>query len=201
MLNGGVLDGSTLQITSDSVKPDDADHHDTTFAATDGAPYEQHDKPKAGIVAELLAKGYVLSEQIVHGAIEYDKKQGISTRFLNYIRGLDSAIGTKIGGPETTVSGKATEALNQSQARAKSIDEQHHITDQAKDYYHRAITSPLGQKVFAFYTDVTKQVVDVHEEAKRIAEHQKAATAPPATATAETTTSAAASPPTGVPVV
>jgi len=175
MLNGGTLDGAHLTVTSDSVKMDEPDSHSNHGHA----PVEQSDKPRAGIVAEILAKGYALSDQVVHRAIEYDKQQGISTRFTGYIQGLDAAVGAKIGGPDTTVSGKAREALAQSHARAKSIDEQHHITTQAKDYYTRAINSPFGQKVFTFYTELTKQVSDVHDEAKRIAalerEKEKAA--------------------------
>jgi len=188
MLNGGTLDGNHLTVTSDSVAMDEPDSHHSGHTH---APYEQSDKPRAGIVAEILAKGYTLSDHVVHKAIEYDKQQGISTRFLLYIKGLDSAVGAKIGGPETTVSGKAREALAQSQARAKSIDEQHRITSQAKDYYARAIKSPIGQKVLAFYTDLSKQVSDVHEEAVRIAanEHEKekaaeGTTSTPAEATA-----------------
>lgn len=37
----------------------------------------------------------------------------------------------------------------------------------------KAITSPLGQKVKVFYTDTSKQVLDIHEEARRIADHEK----------------------------
>lgn len=36
-------------------------------------------------------------------------------------------------------------------------------------YYSKAIRSPLGQKVRAFYTTTSKQVMDIHEEARRIA--------------------------------
>ena len=76
MLNGGTLDGATISVTSDSVSeehPHEADAHDASATTTEG--YEQHDKPRAGIVAELLAKGYILSEQILHKAIEVDQKQ------------------------------------------------------------------------------------------------------------------------------
>ena len=54
------------------------------------------------------------------------------------------------------------------------------------------MNSPFGQKVFTFYTELTKQVSDVHEEAKRIAalekEKEKAAegTAPAASEAATT---------------
>jgi hypothetical protein len=91
MLNGGTLDGATISVTSDSVSDE---HHDAdpVYGAPDTAPegtdgYEQHDKPRAGIVAELLAKGYVLSEQILHKAIEVDQNQvrdSLSVFFKSY---------------------------------------------------------------------------------------------------------------------
>ncbi|KAG8761266.1 hypothetical protein FRC14_005553 [Serendipita sp. 396] len=188
MLNGGALDGATIHVSSDSVA--DEHHDDTTThgvagsAAPEGSAYEQHDKPRAGIAAELLAKGYVLSETILGKAIEIDHKQGISTRFLNYIRGLDKTIGEKIGGPETTVSGKAKEVYAQGHAQARSIDETHGISKQAGDYYSRAIASPFGVKVMEFYTGTKKQVQDVHEEALRIAAAEKEAAATSAATTA-----------------
>lgn len=40
-------------------------------------------------------------------------------------------------------------------------------------YYSKAIKSPLGQQVRDFYTRTSKQVVDIHEEARRIASEQK----------------------------
>ena len=33
----------------------------------------------------------------------------------------------------------------------------------------KALASPFGQKVKAFYTETSKQVLDIHEEARRIA--------------------------------
>jgi len=44
----------------------------------------------------------------------------------------------------------------------------------ATQYYAKAIASPLGQKVQSFYTTTSKQVMDIHEEARRIAEAHKA---------------------------
>lgn len=40
-------------------------------------------------------------------------------------------------------------------------------------YYSRALSSPWGQKVFQFYTTTAKQVFDIHEEARRIADTHK----------------------------
>ncbi|KAG8959129.1 hypothetical protein FRC03_008420 [Tulasnella sp. 419] len=185
MLNGGTLDGSNLTVTSTELHPDgepagegSGEHH-----------IGQEDKPRSGIVAEYLAKGYVLSDSILHRAIEMDKKQGISTRFLAYIRNLDAQLGKKVAGQpeEGTLSEKV-------QSRAKTLDEQHGVTTKATSYYERALSSPLGQRVFAFYSTTSKQVLDIHEEARRIAEQQKAGastTSPtsPTTAAAESSKS------------
>jgi hypothetical protein len=78
MLNDGTLDGNNIRVASDSVSlehkhPDEAS---APGAATEGTDsYEQHDTPRVGIVAELLAKSYILSEAIVKKAVEVDKAQ------------------------------------------------------------------------------------------------------------------------------
>ncbi|KAI0078238.1 hypothetical protein K474DRAFT_1660690 [Panus rudis PR-1116 ss-1] len=167
MLNGGTLDGAHISVTSENVHLDGEDkHHDSE---THDGTWSQEDKPKAGIIAEYLAKGYKLSDSILQRAIEYDTKQGISTRFLSYIQELDKKIGQKAVGPDQTVSGKLQEAVAQAQAQAKAVDEQKGLTAKAADYYTRALSSPFGQKVKQFYTTTSKQVLDIHEEALRIA--------------------------------
>jgi len=168
MLNGGTLDGSHLTVTSDEIHPDD--HHEESPGAGGSGEHAHHihqeDKPRSGIAAEYLAKGYVLSDSILEKAIEMDKKNGISSRFLTYLKTLDEKLGTKVAGPETTFSAKAINT-------AKAIDEKQGITTKASTYYERAISSPWGQKVYAFYSTTSKQVLDIHEEARRIAETQK----------------------------
>ncbi|CAE7202501.1 unnamed protein product [Rhizoctonia solani] len=203
MLSGGNLDGSAITVTAEVEHEDlpHEEHHDETN------PIQQTDKPRAAIAAEYLAKGYTLSDNILQKAIDMDKKQGISERFLSYLRSLDKTLGEKLFGhkePATaageqdegkgtvgetseagaaagvtrhpTVSGKAQEAVADIQERAKAIDEQKGYSKQASSYYERAINSPLGQKVFAFYSSTSKQVLDIHEEAKRIAGETKQST-------------------------
>ncbi|TFL03209.1 hypothetical protein BDV98DRAFT_603504 [Pterulicium gracile] len=179
MLNGGTLDGSQIQVSSDSADIEHVDEHDHVGGI------EQSDKPRAGIAAEYLAKGYTLSNDILQRAIEIDNKQGISKRFLSYIQSFDHTVGEKVLGPEKTISGKVQETAVNAQQQAKAVDEQNGITKTAGDYYSRAISSPLGQKVLSFYTTTSKQVLDIHEEAKRLAEQQK---------TTEPTTGASAVP-------
>jgi len=173
MLNDGTLDNATITVTSETEHTDEAP---PTVPAD--YPIEQTDKPRAGIVAEYLAKGYVLSDAILQRAIEVDQKQGISTRFLSYLKHLDNTVGQKMfkpatdGGTSPTVSSKFT-------ATVKSVDEQRGIRKTATDYYSKALESPLGQRVFTFYSNTSKQVSDIHEEARRIANIHKANTPGP----------------------
>ncbi|KAI0754584.1 hypothetical protein C8Q80DRAFT_1139845 [Daedaleopsis nitida] len=180
MLNGGTLDGSHLTITSD---------HEPALKE-DGTPHEEHfdqsDKPRAGIAAEYLAKGYTLSDQILQRAIELDSQHGISKRFLDYFQSIDTSLGAKALGPEKTISGKVQETLASATQQAKAVDEQRGITRTATDYYSRALTSPFGQKVKAFYTTTSKQVLDIHEEARRIHENHKNTGTPASTGVGST---------------
>ncbi|KAH9932710.1 uncharacterized protein BXZ73DRAFT_101251 [Epithele typhae] len=191
MLNEGTLDGAHLAITSDQP---DVVHKEDTSASREHI--EQSDKPRAGIAAEYLAKGYTLSDQILQRAIELDQQHGISNRFLSYIQTLDTTVGAKALGPEKTISGKVQETLASATQQAKAADEQRGISKTAVDYYSRAFASPFGQKVKAFYTTTSKQVLDIHEEARRIHETHKASAhaAPGAPASA-----AASAPPADAP--
>jgi hypothetical protein len=166
MLNGGSLDGSSLAVTSDVVHEDE-EHHPTPGI------YEQSDKPRAGIVAEYLAKGYKLSDQILERAIEMDSKQGISKRFLSYFHSLDKSVGERALGPDQTISAKVQSTIDTATTQARAMDEQKGFSKIAHDYYIRAYSSPFGQKVKKFYTDTSKQVLDIHEEARRIANQEK----------------------------
>ncbi|KAK0503795.1 hypothetical protein EDD18DRAFT_1130735 [Armillaria luteobubalina] len=172
MLNGGALDGATLSVTSDVPPPDEEDEH------KEGTPLQQSDKPRAGIAAEYLAKGYTLSDQILQRAIEIDNKQGISKRFLEYIHSLDSKLGERTLGPDKTISGKVHETVTAAAQQAKTVDAEKGISKTAGTYYEKALASPFGIKVKEFYTTTSKQVHDIHEEARRIAVQHKGSSAP-----------------------
>ena len=59
-LIGGTLDGSEIHVTSD------VEHDDPAPSPTHANhPIEQTDKPRAGIAAEYLAKGYLLGDHIL----------------------------------------------------------------------------------------------------------------------------------------
>ena len=126
MLNGGTLDGVHLSVTSPTEHPDHEEpHHE--------GPIEQTDKPRAGIAAEYLAKGYKLSDNILQRAIEIDSQKGISKRFLSYMQNLDTKLGQKALGPDQTISGKVSQTFGQAQERARTIDQQQGISTKAGD--------------------------------------------------------------------
>ncbi|WWC58528.1 uncharacterized protein I303_101071 [Kwoniella dejecticola CBS 10117] len=211
MLNGGTLDGAHLEVTSASdaepktasVLPTGASGA-TAIGATEGG-ISQEDKPRAAIVAEYLAHGYALGDNIVQKAIDIDNKQGISARFLSFFNSLDSTVGSKVVGENKTVSGKINETAAAGVAKAREVDQHRGFTAKFHDYYSKVFGTPLGQKVVQFYTSTQKQVLDVHEEAKRIADEKKANAHPippvssaadePGAAVGNTTTQSSAVPP------
>ena len=117
----------------------------------------QEDKPRSRIVAEYLAHGYVLSDTALQRAIALDNKHGVSTRFTNALAAFDSKY-------------HATD-------KAKGLDASYGITDKAytgwrglNSYFEKALGTPTGQKLAAFYTSSNKQVQDIHAEARRLAD-------------------------------
>ncbi|KXN88136.1 Protein vip1 [Leucoagaricus sp. SymC.cos] len=170
MLNGGTLDGATLTVTSDAVKEDE--HLQATAEGT-GETIDQSDKPRAAIAAEYLAKGYSLSDKVLEHAIEMDRRQGISAKFLQYVHQIDERLGQRAFGPDQKVSTAVQSKVDEQIKQAKAIDEAKGFSKIAHGYYERAIASPLGQQVLSFYTETSKQVHDIHEEARRIAQEEK----------------------------
>lgn len=117
----------------------------------------QEDKPRSRIVAEYLAHGYVLSDTALQRAIALDNKHGVSSRFTNALASFDSKY-------------HATD-------KAKGLDASYGITDKAytgwrglNSYFEKALGTPTGQKLAAFYTSGNKQVQDIHAEARRLAD-------------------------------
>lgn len=137
--------------------------HPSTAAEGDG-DIAQEDKPRSRIVAEYLAHGYVLSDSALQRALALDKKHGVSARFTNALAQFDSKY-------------KATD-------KAKGLDASYGITDKAAtglnsltSYFQKALGTPTGQKLAAFYTQGEKQVTDIHAEARRLADLKSGKTA------------------------
>ena len=117
----------------------------------------QEDKPRSRIVAEYLAHGYTLSDNVIQSAISMDQKHGISQRFSTALTNFDSKY-------------KATN-------KAQAVDNKLGVTQTAysawsgfNSYFEKALNTPTGQKVRQFYVEGDKQVRDVHSEARRLAD-------------------------------
>ncbi|KAI9778877.1 MAG: hypothetical protein M1839_007840 [Geoglossum umbratile] len=121
---------------------------------------DQEDKPRSRIIAEYLAHGYVVGDQAVQKAIELDKKHGFSDRFTTALKVFDSKY----------------QATN----KARSMDNTCGVTKTAgagwrgiNHYFEKALGTPTGQRVRTFYTQSEKQALDIHNEARRLANLRK----------------------------
>lgn len=92
-LNGGVVDGSALNISLQGTAGGSAL---ADAAPSSGAAVTQEDKPRAARVAELLAAGYTLSDDIAARAIALDKQHGLSVKFKDYLGTLDKSLGAQL---------------------------------------------------------------------------------------------------------
>merc|ERR1711877_91207 len=117
----------------------------------------QEDKPRSRIVAEYLAHGYALSDNAVQRAIQMDQQHGVSNRFMKALTDFDSKY-------------KASE-------KTKAMDEKYGVSARAgagwssiTSYFERASNTPTGQRIRAFYDQGQKQVMDVHNEARHLAD-------------------------------
>lgn len=129
----------------------------TAAGAEDDDHIPQEDKPRSRIVAEYLAHGYVLSDNVVQRAIDLDSKHGFSSKFTAALQNFDSKY-------------KATD-------KAKEMDNKYQVTNKAysawaglNSYFEKALGTPTGQKVRDFYVQGDRQVRDVHSEARRLAD-------------------------------
>ncbi len=86
-----------------------------------------------------------------------DNKHGVSARFTSALTNFDSKY-------------KATD-------KAKGLDSSYGISKKANtgwqgitSYFEKALGTPTGQKLATFYTQTDKQVRDIHNEARRLAD-------------------------------
>jgi RNA recognition motif-containing protein len=160
-----LLDNTKLGATQVSVSgasgltDDDGDHY-TSNADRDTDEITQEEKPRSRIVAEYLAHGYLIGDVGLQRAIDLDHKHGISTRFMRTLHSLDNRV-------------KATD-------KARAMDQSYGVTPRVtsllsglNSFYEKAAGTPTGKKVVDFYTQSSRQVQDIHKEARRLADLKK----------------------------
>ncbi|KAL2759995.1 hypothetical protein ACRALDRAFT_1060049 [Sodiomyces alcalophilus JCM 7366] len=163
LLNNTQLGASQISVASATGdQSDDGSHFAKTEAGVnrDTDDIAQEDKPRARILAEYLAHGYVIGDAALQRAIELDAQHGISKRFLNTLQSLDQKY-------------QATD-------RARATDQTYGLTARAQgffgglnSYFEKAANSPTGKRIVQFYTDSQRQVNDIHAEARRLADLKK----------------------------
>ena len=157
LLNNTQLGPNHISVTNPSGTDDDGSHYGKSNTERDSDDITQEEKPRARILAEYLAHGYVVGDATIQRAIELDAKHGVSARFRNTIQNLDAKY-------------HATD-------RAKATDESYGITQRANSlltglgsYFEKASNTPTGMKMIKFYEDGSRQVQEVHSEARRLAD-------------------------------
>lgn len=143
-----------------------ASHADEpTFGADDDPIARQENKPRSAIFAEMLSQGYSIGDQALEKGIQLDKKHGITAKFTAALASINEKL-------------HATE-------RARSADQTYHLSDKVKAaqvsfsrYFEKALDTPTGHKVRQFYSQAEKEVLDIHSEARRLADLKKAQASP-----------------------
>lgn len=158
LLDNTQLGKSQVHVTSASTIDDVAHKAGAAVSSSTAEDHiSQEDKPRSRIVAEYLAHGYTLSDNVIQSAIHMDEKHGISSRFTSALNSFDQKY-------------QATD-------KAKGVDAKFGVTERAwgawagfNSYFEKALNTPTGQKVRQFYIEGDKQVRDVHTEARRLAD-------------------------------
>ncbi|TVY16788.1 Protein vip1 [Lachnellula arida] len=160
LLDNTQLGATQVKVSSASGSSEDDGSHYTSNETRDSDDITQEEKPRSRIVAEYLAHGYAIGDVAVQRAIDLDQKHGVSNRFLSTLQNLDSKY-------------HATD-------KAKSVDQSYGVTQKTNSilsgltsYYEKAVGTPTGQKLANFYTQTSRQVQDIHAEARRLADLKK----------------------------
>ncbi|KAG0211326.1 hypothetical protein BGX28_008149 [Mortierella sp. GBA30] len=139
----------------------------------------QENKPKVTILAEILAAGYTLTDQIIEKGLEVDNKYGFVGRIQSYVEAAKKQAQT-------------LDEKYQVTAKATELDHKYHVQDrvnaavgQGIDYSHQVIQTAPGQKVAGVASQVKEQIAAVHYEARRIADEKKAKVSHASSSTAE----------------
>ncbi|KAL2134008.1 hypothetical protein VTI74DRAFT_1261 [Chaetomium olivicolor] len=161
LLNHTQLGGSEITVTGDGVSTPPHESSSTDDATDRAAPVlTQEEKPRSRILAEVLAHGYLVADQGLQKAISLDQQHNISSRFVATLKQLDEKT-------HATDHARAADASYGITQRASSL-----LTG-LSSYFEKAKDTPTGKRIVGFYTTGSRQVQDIHNEARRLAELKK----------------------------
>lgn len=165
LLNNTKLGGNEITVTGDASTSATPPSVPTTSATEDDAENRsplltQEEKPRSRVLAEVLAHGYLVADTGLAKAIALDEQHGISSRFVATLKQLDAKT-------HATDHARAADASYGLTQRANSL-----LTGLGS-YFEKARDTPTGKRVVGFYTTSSRQVQDIHNEARRLAELKK----------------------------
>jgi RNA recognition motif-containing protein len=168
-----------------------------SYFPTSGEPKKEHAvddttqeaKPKSNIMAEILASGYVLTDNVIAKGIEFDSKYAFTKRIQDYLQKLTTT--AQQLDEKYKVSDKATEVDSKYNIQQRTKTTAETAQNKAQEFLH----SETGQKVQTFADHIMKQVAAVHNEALRIAEDKKGSPVAFATCTSSAPTATSGSHP------
>lgn len=140
LLSNALLDESHIQV--------EPYFSNASAAAADEekSPTEDDTKPKASVMAELLAAGYTLSDQVIQAGHDFDQKYGVRARVQPY-----------------------WDRLMANLEKYNVTEKTRQLTDAAQSQANQWLQSSTGQKV---QQQVQQHVLDpvaaIHAEAKRL---------------------------------
>ncbi|KAF4553615.1 Vip1-like protein [Elsinoe fawcettii] len=155
LLDNTQLGPNQVAVTSDATSSTSEKAAGTSEAQ--GDDITQEDKPRSRIVAEYLAHGYTISDKAIERAIALDNQHGISQKFTSALNNFDQKY-------------KATERAQAADAKYKVSATGQSAWQSLNSYFEKALETPTGQRIRSFYVQGNKQVLDVHNEARHLAD-------------------------------
>jgi len=157
LLDNTELNGSPVKVEVAASLGDLAGQNQATGSAEE---LKQEDKPRSAILVEYLSRGYTIGDSALEKGIELDKKHGISKRFQDYLNYWDQKFHPV--------------------DKARSVDETYKVSEKAtqgltvaSQYFEKVVGPENKRKIRDFYLQTHKQVMDIHTEARRLADEKK----------------------------
>lgn len=83
LLDNTQLGPNSVHVTSENPVSENTPKDDTSYAdAVKTDHVDQEDKPRGRIIAEYLAQGYAISDNVIEKALAMDQQHGVSQRYV-----------------------------------------------------------------------------------------------------------------------
>ncbi|KAI8393360.1 uncharacterized protein BYT42DRAFT_550761 [Radiomyces spectabilis] len=123
--------------------------------------------PVSSTMAEMLAAGYTLTDNVLAKGIEYDNKYGLSQKVQQFFAQIQQNLAQL--GQKYHVTDRAMEVDSKLGVQNKAQN----VATTAQQKAEELMQSPAGQKVQGFATQMLDQINALHAEARRIADERK----------------------------